>query len=383
MLKHQNQKMINKIIVIISNFLNTLKIDKFKHEESISILDKIDQKNDNSLWGRSKKQYQAQQKLQNQFVVTVLNFLAFFLLPFILLILSFWALKNVSKRNQSIKFDLAFSSINSLNIEPLSSKYKIISEHGMYLNFNDFNYILKAWFYFPPYFTLKFILRVLQYSYAAHKIGASAIITSYEYSFLSSALTDYCEKNSMKHINVMHGEKLFFIRDSFFKFHKTYVWDEYYIDIFKKLKADVSQFEICLPLDFKKLISEMDNKSFQKPIIKYYLDGSETREQIEKIKRAIQVKEDYVTIFRAHPIYSNIKALKSLNINIEDPNINIYQSILESKYIIAKYSTVLFQAYLAKKDIVIDNISQPKLYEFLINVEYIMLKKEHIKLSNF
>lgn len=63
------------------------------------------------------------------------------------------------------------------------------------------------------------------------KYQSKAIVVHNEYSFTSSILTAYCETRNVLHINVMHGEKMYYIRDSYFRYDRCYVWDAYYRDL--------------------------------------------------------------------------------------------------------------------------------------------------------
>ena len=71
------------------------------------------------------------------------------------------------------------------------------------------------------------------------------LYVSAEYSFTSSILTAYCERNRVRHINVMHGEKTFFIREAFSRFHIFYVWDDFYIKLFHQLRANRTEYVVC------------------------------------------------------------------------------------------------------------------------------------------
>ena len=105
----------------------------------------------------------------------------------------------------------------------------------------------------------------------------------------------------------MHGEKLFDIRDSFFKFHKCYVWHEHYCKLFKKLKADENQFIIELPqtINKKNIISTKYRYYDKVKVLKYYL-GDETDDQLYKLSKFLDKlsKEIKISIIiRPHPFH--------------------------------------------------------------------------------
>lgn len=86
---------------------------------------------------------------------------------------------------------------------------------------------------------------------------------------------------------------------------------------------------------------------------------------------------------RPHPNSTNIKKLKRyIAISmIEDNKIGIDTSILTTKSIVAKCSTVINQAYYAGKEIIIDDITDKKLFSILKERNYIGFKLEHKLLS--
>lgn len=235
---------------------------------------------------------------------------------------------------------------------------------------------------FHPMFLMKVTLRISFYRKLIEKYKPNYIIATAEYSYTSSILTYYCEKNEIKHINIMHGEKLYDITDSFFRFTNFYVWDKHYINLFIKLRAEKSQFIIELP----KL---MTLKSFSSPKnridYKIYLDSID-EEQIKTLKIIIDRinKKKFSIIIRPHPVYTNLKLLKKYvsNIYIEDfSEISIEESLFTTNNVIAKYSTVLNQAYHLNVNVVIDDISNKKIYQALKDLDYIMLRYPHELLS--
>ena len=57
------------------------------------------------------------------------------------------------------------------------------------------------------------------------------------------------------------------------------------------------------------------------------------------------------------------------------------ESISNADYIIGSYSTVLVQAYLAGKNVVMDDITFKKQFEKLADMKYILSQKKSLKLS--
>ncbi len=88
------------------------------------------------------------------------------------------------------------------------------------ISYSDIPFVLSIFgkFCLHPYFLLKLLFKVAKYSALIYEYRVSAIIVNDEFSFTSSIMTLFCERHNVKHINAQHGEKTFFIRDSFFRF---------------------------------------------------------------------------------------------------------------------------------------------------------------------
>lgn len=236
---------------------------------------------------------------------------------------------------------------------------------------------------FHTYWHLKCLIRLGEYTSIFKENGCSDIICMNEYSFASSILTLYCNRVGCKHINVMHGDKLLIIRDSFFHFNSFVIWDDYYKELFKELKCQIDEYLVELPEFF--LISEkiLNGEKFN---YKYYLQ-LESRNQLEKISRAMKKLEGkgFKVAVRPHPIYSDMSVVKEVfqGITIEDTTVkSINESIIETEAVISGYSTVLFQAYKNNIKVIIDDISIQGAYEKLYKLKYIMTRKDVDRLSD-
>ena len=156
------------------------------------------------------------------------------------------------------------------------------------------------------YFQAKILYKIAFYSWNINKYDPKALIVTSEYSYTSSILTKYCEFSDVEHINVMHGDKLYYIRDSFFKFHKCYVWHKHYVELFCKLSADFNQFVIEIPQKFHIIDDKIksDNGDGRK-IITYYLQTQNEKEMISVRNNLSKLNGSYSIIIRVHPIYTD------------------------------------------------------------------------------
>lgn len=201
-------------------------------------------------------------------------------------------------------------------------------------------------------------------------------------SFTSSILTDYCRACGIKHIDVMHGEKLYYMRDSFFKFDKCYVWDNYYSDLLSSMKADRDQFVVETPdsLKFGDEAVREDRYDYT-----YYL-ADENDAVLEKIAQSLRILSDRGKriAVRPHPRYSNMESVKKYFAfaELEDSNIlSIEKSLMQTRAAVSLCSTVLNQAFCNLVPVVIDDISNRTRFEKLRELKYILLNKEYRLLS--
>lgn len=231
-------------------------------------------------------------------------------------------------------------------------------------------YILFKQYLFSPEFILKCLIKTRAYKWAILSYNPKAIFVSEEYSYTSSYLTYYCHRRNIKHICMMHGEKLYYIRDSFFEFDRFYIWDKYYADLFVKLKAALGQFEVAVPPAIK-----FEGDYYIYTDYTYYL-SNEDMNAVEKIIDCLKQFEIQGKKVRArpHPRYTSsevIKRIKDNNILIEDlSKVSIEESLLTTKNAISLYSTVLNQAVFNNVGTVIDDVSNVEKYKKLRELMY-------------
>lgn len=334
---------------------------------------------------RSYFQYKCQMQFNGKGMTFFLNFISF---PLVIL---YWI--KFSKKIKTDNFEkrnaVFFRDGKPKNILPksLKNKYKYIESNpieGIVLTTKDKKFIKEIIyrFLFSWHFILKCLIKIGKYSFTIERYSPEAIIVCAEYSFTSSVLTEYCKQKKIKHINIMHGEKMYYMRDSFFRFDECYVWDEYYQKMLISLKAEKRQFVIEVPssLKFEKEATKIKIYDYT-----YYL-GEESEEVLKKISKVLErlyLCGKKISL-RPHPRYSNIKTIKKIFsfINIEDVKvISIEQSLLQTGAAISLYSTVLNQALCNSIPIIIDDITNIKNFKKLKELGYICLYKEHRLLS--
>jgi len=204
------------------------------------------------------------------------------------------------------------------------------------------------------------------------------LICHAEFSFTSSVLTDYCRRNNVKHINVMHGEKCFSIRDSFFEYDECYVWDEFYVKLFEMQRCNINQFVIEVPPSLK-----IDTLQYKRPNCyadyKYYL-WEDNQEKLKKIYDAFNDlrQQGKKVKFRLHPRYCDIdKVCQVIPIEeIEVPkDVTILESISNTSYVVGFLTTVMAQAYFSKIPLIIDDVAYKEDYEKAREYSYMLASK--------
>ena len=182
----------------------------------------------------------------------------------------------------------------------------------------------------------------------------------------------------------MHGEKLFFIRDSYFSYNQCYVWNEFYKNLFISLLAAPFQFILAIPPSLKFDCDDFLDSSIYADY-KYYL-ATCNEQQIKSIIASMQFvkKLGKRVVYRLHPRYSDISLIEKYvgKENIEYPDkVSIQASISNAGKIIGSYTTVLNQAYAVGKQIIFDDVTFLYQYKKLKEYKYIFSgKNENIQL---
>lgn len=333
---------------------------------------------------RSYFQYRCQMKFYGGFLYFLLNCAA---LPLSLVYLAKFKRNKVDfvEERQAIFFNNGMSK----NIIPqsLHEKYDILPVSGdkNYLD-RDGKLFLKKLFKRYPFswmLWLKAIVKVSCYGAAIKQYSPSVIICRDEFSFTSSLMTRYCRDNGIKLINVMHGEKLYYMRDSFVEYDEYYVWDSYYADLLIELGAQKEQFVVEVPESLKISVDKYGGGKAYDYTYYLALQSKSVLQKIASCMRELQ-KNGYAVSVRPHPRYSDMVAVNELfeGINIEDcKDVTIEESVLRTKHAISLYSTVLNQACNNGVEVVIDDITDIEKYKKLKSLKYFMLSEERTLLS--
>ncbi len=235
---------------------------------------------------------------------------------------------------------------------------------------------------FSPYFNLKVLMKLGMISCCLKHYNPQAIIHYSESSFTTSIASLYCELNKVSYIGIMHGERLFGLKLPFFRCTEYYAWDYDYVELLKSMRCEETQFRIEVPQS----LMLPDYTKNEKPLYDYtfYLQD-ETESSLDRLKYVLSVLVDRGSSIsiRPHPL-SDLAVYTVLfnEYNIEDPHkLSLSQSFMNTKTVVSKFSTVLYQAWYLGIDIVIDDYTVPELYNRLKDLGYVMVKKPHRILS--
>jgi hypothetical protein len=236
-----------------------------------------------------------------------------------------------------------------------------------------------------PHFVSKCVLRVLRYAALKAEMDCDVIVASAEYSFASSVATDYCGSRGIRHVNVMHGEKILNPVDSFCSFHDFYVWHEHYINLFREMRGFAERFIVSMPTSWQHLkgVGQREEVAYD---LTYYLGWELSGEDLTSILETLRsLKESgLVVCVRMHPRYGSRTIIRNTfeGFNIEDPtDVSLPESLRKTACVVSLFTTVFWEAMSARRDIVIDDMSNPYFYNTLKDVRYLWVSGKHALLS--
>lgn len=321
---------------------------------------------------RSYNQYLCQNFYRSRLYIWCLNFVSAGLFPFVLLVL---LLKGCTLKRRKADFDAIcdLGGFRDVIPEALSKEFRLDYDHwfkNSSLSLQDVPFVCRTAAFRPLscFFGLKCMLKVSYYSDMLRRYEPKTVVTHNEYAFSSSVLTAYCQRRGVEHINVMHGEKLLRLRDTFFRFHRSYVWDEHYVKLFKQMRATKNNFilytpaAMCIDVDKHQSVNDYAD-------VKYYLQVY-NKEEITTIVAAMeQLKAlGYTVKYRPHPRYSDVALLKTMvdEREVENPRkVGIATSVSNLRFAAGSFTTVLNQAYVSGKTVVMDDVTFPQRMQVL------------------
>lgn len=348
----------------------------FPKEEQIAYLTRLGEAGDDI--DRGYKQYLCQNQLvRPQWKIGLFNVVGALGLPFML---QFFLVKRIfATQGQHIDCLIEKKGMPEVVPSEVREKYHPSEDYEMRssLCLADLGFCWRLICRAPqhPYFVFKAMMNVARYSQLIRRYSPKTMIQFGEFSFSSSILTDYCHRHGVRHVDVMHGEKLFNIRDAYFHYDECYVWNEHYVKLFTSMKAEPTQFVVAVPPSVK-----IDEDKYKNPSVyadyKYYLalyDEDTIRQIVDSMSFA--AKEGKTVKYRPHPRYSDLDLLKKYvkEDAIELPKeVNIQESVANMGCAVGSFTTVMVQTYLSGKQVMMDDVAEKKEYEQLRSLNYIL-----------
>lgn len=239
--------------------------------------------------------------------------------------------------------------------------------------------IIKRYGFYPD-FLLNVLFSLANYNYIIRKYHPNEIVTSYESSISCAILTYYCHQHGISHVNIMHGEKLLTQNNVLGHFDVMYMWDSYYVELFRRLKYETGEYKIYNP--WHNIELPMPTEKHDLIFYLNFINEKECHNLICIIEKLS--KKGFDVIVRMHPsqLRTGIAERLEKSVKVENNSaVSIFQSIANAQRCVSQFSTVLYQAYNMGKTIVIDDVTNPSIYDKICKLDYIMLQKKNVKLS--
>lgn len=182
----------------------------------------------------------------------------------------------------------------------------------------------------------------------------------------------------------MHGEYLYQMIQGFMSFSHFYVWADSYIDMFvDDLHCKCGEYIVYTPRKLQKKWNLQEVKSDH--FLTYYFSGESTT-SIKKLSQLFMELEGngLRCVVRPHPRYSHLDLISQEfpSEMIEDANlVSMEDSLGRAEYIVGLTTTVLFEAKAEGKKVVLDDCSDPDIFQSLQNRKFRLLNEEHLLLS--
>lgn len=201
-------------------------------------------------------------------------------------------------------------------------------------------------------------------------------------------LTDFYQEQGRKLFSFMHGEYPLQLVFAFMRFSRYYIWANSYKEMFSDdLRCKIDEYVIYTPQKLKKKWNLSEKKLDY--FCTYYFSG-EDEDTIRRIVELLQNISIHGLKCKVRPHPRDIQHLKllnsllaDLNVEVESPNkVTLQESLAYSKYIVGLQSTVLSEAFVEGKEIVLDDISNREHFEVLKLQKYNVFNKPHMLFSD-
>jgi hypothetical protein len=375
----------------IKYFSTNVLIDEGEFEEQLRFLNSF--KEPTCDFDRTYLQHRCQMRQIKPLVLFLLNSASLFAFPFFSLLMVLKGLGYRKTIHQDPERIVYLNCVNGEAFYPaeLNKEYPKSIEvdffDGKILFLKDLFFVLRfiKRHPFTIWLSLRLLYRVAVFRYIIQKYHPKAIAVTGEVNPSGATMTQFCKMHNIEHINFLSGERYFEPSAAFIHFHKFYVWDEHYIKIFEKLRADkrtkyIIHNPTALQIDLLKYRIENRIVDFT-----YYL-GILTENEIRNISHLVETitSHGYTIRLRPHHRWTDMDLLRKhiKEINIEDnKKLSIEESIASTNNVIGVSTTVLLQSVMSGRNVILDDVIYEEKYIKSKKLDFIIHSKPHKKLS--
>ena len=202
----------------------------------------------------------------------------------------------------------------------------------------------------------------------------------------SSVITELYEQGDRKFISFMHGEYLLQLIQGYMSFSEYYIWDAFYADMFANdLNCKIREYKVYTP---KKLQKKWDLENHTDPeyFCTYYFSAESTTTvmKVAEIFKEFEAHGKKCKV-RPHPRFMAHfqEILKEFDgLVIENAReVPLRTSLEQTRYAVGLMSTVLSEAKVEGREIVIDDKSDVPQFASMEVRRSAALNREHILLS--
>lgn len=252
----------------------------------------------------------------------------------------------------------------------------------------------KAWFFksvkrhpFSFFFNYLVYVELAAHSHFLLEYNPEAtVVYVNERNVASAIITALYEQSGRKFISFMHGEYLLQLVQGYMGFSEYYVWDDFYVDMFQNdLNCHIKEYRVYTP---KKLQKKWDFTGIEPEYFCTYYFSGESAQTVINLAAILSEFEAKGKKCKVRPHPRNVVHFKEILSNfagvvIEDSReIPLRDSLAQTEYVVGLTSTVLSEAVIEGKKIVVDDLSDPAQFASLSDRRSAVLNREHILLSD-
>ena len=339
-------------------------------------------------------------KQESRWFVFKWNIISIVAFPFLLVVFLLKNLKHIAVERRSAvftcpdqRYSFVYNDLPSIILEqygvPQLVNEKGLFKRGVLSNLIDkeaIKIVLKSTTKYPFHFfmNLGLLVNLSRYCSIVKKYQPEAIIVvQVEKYYTTSLLTKYCESKGIKHICVQHGDYFYEPRSSFFRVSEYYAWNKETIKQFEMERAELGVFSLYTP---KRLMPSLKKNDHPQYYITYYLQDN----NLDSLKRISNVLSRFVKAglpcsVRKHPRFTLPnefeQLFKDVGVIIEPiDKVSLNDSLCNTEFIVAHFSTVLTEAIINGFNAVIDDYTESIV--LLQELCYTNISKTSLRLSS-